>query len=51
VLDVLMPGTDGLAVCRILRDRGNQTPVLMLTGRHEVSDRVGGLDAVRTTIS
>jgi two-component system response regulator MprA len=45
VLDVLMPGTDGLAVCRILRDRGNRTPVLMLTARHEVSDRVAGLDA------
>jgi len=45
VLDVLMPGTDGLAVCRILRERGNHTPVLMLTARHEVSDRVAGLDA------
>src|SRR6202158_1177791 len=45
VLDVLMPGTDGLAVCRILRERGDRTPVLMLTARHEVSDRVAGLDA------
>jgi len=45
VLDVLMPGTDGLAVCRILRGRANHTPVLMLTARHEVSDRVAGLDA------
>jgi two-component system response regulator MprA len=45
VLDVLMPGTDGLAVARILRDRGNRTPILMLTARHEVSDRVAGLDA------
>jgi two-component system, OmpR family, response regulator MprA len=45
VLDVLMPGTDGLAVCRILRDRANRTPVLMLTARHEVTDRVAGLDA------
>src|SRR6185369_9817529 len=45
VLDVLMPGTDGLAVCRILRGRANKTPVLMLTARHEVSDRVAGLDA------
>jgi two-component system, OmpR family, response regulator MprA len=45
VLDVLMPGTDGLAVCRILRSRANHTPVLMLTARHEVSDRVAGLDA------
>jgi two-component system response regulator MprA len=45
VLDVLMPGTDGLAVCRLLRARGNATPILMLTARHEVSDRVAGLDA------
>jgi two-component system, OmpR family, response regulator MprA len=45
VLDVLMPGTDGLTVCRRLRERGNGTPVLMLTARHEVSDRVAGLDA------
>jgi two-component system response regulator MprA len=45
VLDVLMPGTDGLAVCRILRKRRNYTPILMLTARHEVSDRVAGLDA------
>ncbi len=45
VLDVLMPGTDGLEVCRRLRERGDHTPVLMLTARHEVSDRVAGLDA------
>jgi len=45
VLDVLMPGTDGLAVCRILRERRNFTPILMLTARHEVADRVAGLDA------
>src|SRR5436190_12247726 len=45
LLDVLMPGTDGLAVCRRLRERGDQTPILMLTARHEVSDRVAGLDA------
>ena len=45
VLDVLMPGTDGLEVCRRLRGRGDATPVLMLTARHEVSDRVAGLDA------
>jgi two-component system response regulator MprA len=45
VLDVLMPGTDGLAVSRILRERGNRTPILMLTARHEVADRVAGLDA------
>ena len=45
LLDVLMPGTDGLAVCRRLRERGDHTPILMLTARHEVSDRVAGLDA------
>jgi len=45
VLDVLMPRTDGLTVCRRLRERGDHTPVLMLTARHEVSDRVAGLDA------
>jgi two-component system response regulator MprA len=45
VLDVLMPGVDGLEVCRRLRGRGDQTPVLLLTARHGVSDRVAGLDA------
>jgi two-component system response regulator MprA len=45
VLDVMMPYVDGLAVCRRLRERGNRTPILMLTARHEVSDRVAGLDA------
>jgi two-component system response regulator MprA len=45
VLDVLMPRVDGLDVCRRLRAAGNGTPVLMLTARDEVSDRVAGLDA------
>jgi two-component system response regulator MprA len=45
VLDVMMPNVDGLNVCRQLRSRGDQTPVLMLTARQEVSDRVAGLDA------
>jgi len=45
VLDVMMPLVDGLAVCRRLRARGDRTPVLMLTARDEVSDRVAGLDA------
>ncbi len=45
LLDVMMPFVDGLAVCRKLRQRGDRTPVLMLTARHEVSDRVAGLDA------
>ena len=45
VLDVLMPTMDGLAMCRSLRARGNRTPILMLTARDGVSDRVAGLDA------
>jgi two-component system, OmpR family, response regulator MprA len=45
VLDVLMPVLDGLETCRLLRRRGDTTPVLMLTARHEVTDRVAGLDA------
>jgi two-component system response regulator MprA len=45
VLDVLMPGLDGLEVCRRIRRAGNHVPVLMLTARDEVSDRVAGLDA------
>src|SRR3954453_9403825 len=45
VLDILMPNVDGLTACRRLRERGDRTPVLMLTARHEVSDRVAGLDA------
>src|ERR671935_1515387 len=45
VLDVLMPDIDGLEVCRLLRQQGDRTPVLMLTARDAVSDRVEGLDA------
>jgi two-component system response regulator MprA len=45
VLDVMMPNVDGLTVCRRLRTRGVSVPILMLTARHEVSDRVSGLDA------
>jgi two-component system response regulator MprA len=44
VLDVLMPEPNGLEVCRRLRDRGDDTPVLMLTARDLVTDRVAGLD-------
>ena len=45
VLDILMPGVDGLEVCRRLRSEGNGVPVLMLTARSEVDSRVAGLDA------
>ena len=45
VLDVMMPFLDGLSVCKELRHRGNRTPILLLTARHEVGDRVAGLDA------
>jgi two-component system, OmpR family, response regulator MprA len=45
ILDVLMPGVDGLEVCRRLRATGNRVPVLMLTARDEVENRVAGLDA------
>ena len=45
ILDVLMPGIDGLEVCRTLRAAGNAVPVLMLTARSEVDSRVAGLDA------
>ncbi len=45
LLDVMMPFVDGLGVCRRLRERGDRTPVLMLTARHDLSDRVAGLDA------
>jgi two-component system response regulator MprA len=45
VLDVSMPRLDGLAVCRRMRERHDRTPVLMLTARDAVADRVSGLDA------
>jgi two-component system response regulator MprA len=45
VLDVSMPRLDGLAVCRRMRERRDRTPVLMLTARDAVDDRVSGLDA------
>jgi two-component system, OmpR family, response regulator len=45
VLDVMLPGRDGFEVCRELRERGVWSPVLMLTARDSVRDRVAGLDA------
>ena len=45
VLDVMLPGIDGLEVCRTLRRRRIQTPVLLLTARDGINDRVAGLDA------
>ena len=44
VLDVMLPGIDGFETCRRLRDQGTWTPVLMLTARDGLSDRVAGLD-------
>ena len=45
ILDVMLPRRDGIEVCRILRDRGLRTPILMLTARDAVEDRVMGLDS------
>jgi two-component system response regulator MprA len=45
ILDIAMPHMDGLEVCKRLREGGDTTPVLMLTARGEVDDRVAGLDA------
>jgi two-component system copper resistance phosphate regulon response regulator CusR len=45
VLDVLMPGRDGFTVCRELRRQGLHTPILLLTARDAVDDRIAGLDA------
>jgi two-component system response regulator MprA len=45
ILDVSMPKLDGLSVCRRLRAEGNGVPILVLTARHSLGDRVAGLDA------
>ena len=45
ILDVSMPQIDGLTACRMIREKYRSLPILMLTARHEISDRVAGLDA------
>ncbi len=45
ILDLMLPDLDGLEVCRRLRNAGNETPILILTAKREVADRVTGLDA------
>jgi DNA-binding response OmpR family regulator len=45
ILDLMLPGVDGITFCRELRTRGNTTPILMLTARDAVRDRVRGLDS------
>ncbi|MEU3990051.1 response regulator transcription factor [Streptomyces platensis] len=45
LLDVMMPGIDGLQVCQVLRAEQDRTPILMLTARVETADRIAGLDA------
>lgn len=45
VLDIMLPGMDGIEVCRRIRSAGEDVPILMLTARDEVTDRVAGLDA------
>lgn len=45
ILDILLPEMDGITVCKELRARGNRTPILMLTARDRIEDRVKGLDS------
>lgn len=45
ILDVMMPFVDGISACKRLREKGDRTPILMLTARQELQDRVAGLDA------
>ncbi|HZU11528.1 MAG TPA: response regulator transcription factor [Chloroflexota bacterium] len=44
ILDIMLPGMDGIAICREMRDDGVETPVLMLTARSAIEDRVAGLN-------
>lgn len=45
LLDIMMPHMSGLAICKHLREQGDSTPILIITARHEISERVEGLDA------
>ncbi len=45
ILDIMIPGKDGIAICRNLRKKKNDTPILMLTARDDVEDKISGLDA------
>ena len=51
VLDIMLPGEDGLSICRRLRARGSQLPILMLTAKEEDIDRIVGLESAPTIIS
>jgi DNA-binding response OmpR family regulator len=44
ILDLMLPDMDGFDICRKLRERGDETPIIMLTARQEIADRVKGLD-------
>lgn len=45
ILDIMLPGKDGFAICRELREQNNDVPILMLTARDDVSDKIYGLDS------
>ena len=45
ILDIMLPGKDGISICRKLRKNKNDTPILMLTARDDVEDKISGLDS------
>ena len=49
IFDIMMPKKDGVQALKEIRDKGNMTPVIMLTAKAEIDDRITGLDAVPTT--